>query len=108
MLYHLAKDINVPIATPTPGAPRFAFDTASTLQCSVGPSLPNNRIIVKKTPQAIYLQHGTGNATIMSQPISYCGGEVGAASTHPRERKLDRGCPCPRRAAAGTQHLSGP
>jgi hypothetical protein len=76
MLYHLAQDINVPIATPTPGAPKFAFDTASTLQCSVGPGLPNNRIIVKKTPQAILLQHGTGNATIVSQPIGYCGGEA--------------------------------
>lgn len=76
MLYHLAQDINVPIATPTPGVPKFAFDTASTLQCSVGPNLPNNRITVKKTPEAIYLQHGTGNATLVSQPIPYCGGEV--------------------------------
>ena len=76
MLYHLAQDVAVPIAVPTPGANKFAFDTASTLQCSVGPSLPNNRIIARKTPQAIYLQHGTGNATIVSQPISYCGGEV--------------------------------
>lgn len=32
MLYHLAQNINVPIATPTPGANKFAFDTASTLQ----------------------------------------------------------------------------
>lgn len=161
MLYHLAKDITVPIATPTPGAPRFAFDTASTLQCSVGPGLPNNRIIVKKvgqgrrvrgekghsgraavphglerclrpnamsgrrrvlfrlglrssaliasptlptlpgncplgaqTPQAIYLQHGTGNATIMSQPIGYCGGEVGHSGSmcgaKPGKKRLAR------------------
>ena len=51
-------------------------DTASTLQCSVGPGLPNNRVVVKKTPQAILLEHGTGNATIVSQPIGYCGGEA--------------------------------
>ena len=76
MLYHLAQDINVPIAVPTPGVSRFAFDTASTLQCSVGPNLPNNRITVRKTPEAIYLQHGTGNATLVSQPIPYCGGEA--------------------------------
>lgn len=83
MLYHLAQDVAVPIAVPTPGANRFAFDTASTLQCSVGPSLPNNRIIARKTPQAIFLQHGTGNATIVSQPIPYCGGEVGGAAAAP-------------------------
>jgi len=34
-LFHLAQDVEVPIATPTPGANAFAVDTASTLQ--VGP-----------------------------------------------------------------------
>jgi hypothetical protein len=42
----------------------------------VGPGLPNNRVVVRKTPQAIFLEHGTGNATIVSQPIGYCGGEA--------------------------------
>jgi hypothetical protein len=51
-------------------------ETASTLQCSMGPGLPNNRVVVRKTPEAIFLQHGTGNATIISQPIPYCGGEA--------------------------------
>eukprot|EP00775_Hariotina_reticulata_P005590 gene5590-5828_t len=76
LLYHLAKDVNVPVADPTPGANKFAVDTASTLQCTFGPGLPNNRLIVKKTPQAILVQHGTGNATIVSQTIPYCGGEA--------------------------------
>ena len=60
------------------GSPRplLRSDTASTLQCSVGPGLPNNRVVVKKTPQAILLEHGTGNATIVSQPMGYCGGEA--------------------------------
>jgi hypothetical protein len=43
-LYHLAQGINVPIATPTPGANKFAVNTASTLQCSIGPGLPDNKV----------------------------------------------------------------
>jgi len=75
LLYHLAQDVAVPIAESV-GANKFAVDTASTLQCTFGPGLPNNRLIIKKTPEAFLVQHGTGNATIMSQPISYCGGEA--------------------------------
>jgi hypothetical protein len=43
----------VPIADATPGINKFAVDTASTLQCTFGPGLPNNRLIIKKTPEAI-------------------------------------------------------
>ncbi|WIA11373.1 hypothetical protein OEZ85_011494 [Tetradesmus obliquus] len=76
LLYHLAKDVQVPVADATPGINKFAVDTASTLQCTFGPGLPNNRLVIKKTPEAIIVQHGTGNATIMSQKIQYCGGEA--------------------------------
>jgi hypothetical protein len=47
------QDVNVPIAEATPGANKFAVDTASTLQCTFGPGLPNNRLIIRKTPVAI-------------------------------------------------------
>jgi hypothetical protein len=43
----------VPIAEATPGANKFAVDTASTLQCTFGPGLPNNRLVIRKTPIAI-------------------------------------------------------
>lgn len=76
LLYHLTQNVKAPIATPTPGVAMFAVDTASTLQCTFGPGLPNNRLIIKKTPRAIIVQHGTGNATIQSQAMQYCGGEA--------------------------------
>jgi hypothetical protein len=44
---------------------------------NAGPLPSAQQIVVEKTPQAIFLQHGTGRATIRSQPIPYCGGEVG-------------------------------
>jgi hypothetical protein len=47
------QDVAVPIAEATPGANRFRVDTASTLQCSVGPNLPNNQLTIRKTPLAI-------------------------------------------------------
>jgi hypothetical protein len=53
------QDVAVPIAEATPGANRFRVDTASTLQCSVGPNLPNNQLTIRKTPIAIIVSdHG--------------------------------------------------
>lgn len=49
----------MPIAEATPGASKFAVDTASTLQCTFGPGLPNNRLIIKKTPRAIIVSVAT-------------------------------------------------
>ena len=71
-----AAQLTQALSSPPPLPDVSLSDTASTLQCSMGPGLPNNRVIVRKTPQAIFLQHGTGNATIVSQPIPYCGGEA--------------------------------
>lgn len=51
------QDVNVPIAEATPGANKFAVDTASTLQCTFGPGLPNNRLVIRKTPIAIIVSH---------------------------------------------------
>jgi hypothetical protein len=47
------QDVDVPIAEATPGANKFAVDTASTLQCTFGQGLPNNRLVIRKTPRAI-------------------------------------------------------
>jgi uncharacterized surface protein with fasciclin (FAS1) repeats len=74
LLYHLAQNVQVPISTPTPNMPRFAVETASTLNCGVG--VTDNRFVVTKTPEAIYVTHGAGNATIVSQAMPYCGGEA--------------------------------
>lgn len=74
LLYHLAQGVNVPISTPTPTMPRFAVETASTLNCGVG--VTDNRFVVSKTPDAIVIQHGAGNATLVSQAMPYCGGEA--------------------------------
>jgi hypothetical protein len=52
------QDVNVPIAEATPGANKFAVDTASTLQCTFGPGLPNNRLVIRKTPVAIIVSAG--------------------------------------------------
>jgi hypothetical protein len=76
MLYHLAQDDNyrgvkVPIAEATPGISRFLVSTASTLQCSVGTGLPNNRLLITKTPQAIV--------------VSGCMPATGAACVQPGE-----------------------
>jgi hypothetical protein len=56
LLYHLAQDVKVPVAESV-GANKFAVDTASTLQCTFGPGLPNNRLIIKKTPDAFLVSN---------------------------------------------------
>jgi hypothetical protein len=67
LTYPAPQDVNVPVADPTPGANKFAVDTASTLQCTFGPGLPNNRLIVKKTPQAIYVSLPVTNGSCHTQ-----------------------------------------
>ncbi|KAF6261657.1 hypothetical protein COO60DRAFT_1500610 [Scenedesmus sp. NREL 46B-D3] len=76
LLYHLTKDVQVPVSDATPGVTSFAVDTASTFLCTVGPGLPNNKLVIRKTPEAILVQHGTGNATIVSQKMQHCGGQA--------------------------------
>jgi hypothetical protein len=63
------QDVNVPIAEATPGANKFAVDTASTLQCTFGPGLPNNRLVIRKTPIAIIVSQ---TVTFAQQHCQYC------------------------------------
>lgn len=56
----------MPIAEATPGANKFAVDTASTLQCTFGPGLPNNRLIIRKTPIAIIVSAWNKHTTAQS------------------------------------------
>lgn len=71
LLYHLAQDIDVPIADPV-GTNKFAVETASTLQCTYGPGLPNNRLIVKKTPEAFLVSQIGHRAPQTSPAIHTC------------------------------------
>jgi uncharacterized surface protein with fasciclin (FAS1) repeats len=74
LLYHLAQNVSVPISKPTPTMPRFAVDTASNLNCGAG--VTDNQYVVTKTSRGVYITHGAGNATILSEAIPYCGGEA--------------------------------
>jgi uncharacterized surface protein with fasciclin (FAS1) repeats len=74
LLYHLAQNVSVPISTPTPAMPRFAVQTASDLNCGAG--VTDNQYVITKTPRGVYVTHGAGNATIVSESIPYCGGEA--------------------------------
>lgn len=65
------QDVAVPISEPTPGANKFAVDTSSTLQCTFGPGLPNNRLIIKKTRTAILVS-----------PLACCAFQLPLLSIH--------------------------
>lgn len=62
----------MPIAEATPGANKFAVDTASTLQCTFGPGLPNNRLIIRKTPIAIIVSAGNKHTTAQVPWLYMC------------------------------------
>jgi hypothetical protein len=78
----------VPVADATPGINKFAVDTASTLQCTFGPGLPNNRLIIKKTPEAIIVS----DMSVQSRKVTHIGApqleEIQVAATHHCTRLL--------------------